>query len=93
MPARLGRERQLRVACGELVHAGGGRDRAVVEADVLRVVDAEGKVGGDPHVLEEDVLGGGFGQPPEQAGAAAGRGGRGDVAEDDVAEHGCELPE
>lgn len=67
---RSGREGHLGLRGGEWVHTGGGCDCAVVEADALGVVDAEGQVGGDLHILEEDVLGRGLGQAPEQAGAA-----------------------
>ena len=80
----LRRSRNLRVACHEIGFAARGLEGAMVDGDALGIEDAEGFVGFDGDVFQDDVAGGGFGEAPDEAGSAAGGGGGGDVAEGDV---------
>src|SRR5947209_4174517 len=74
----------LRAAGGQLVHAVGRGDSAAFDLHALSIVDAEGFVGGDVHVLQQHALDRGLGQAPDQARAAALRGGGGDALEGEV---------
>ena len=79
------RDGDLRIGAGDLVHAFRGHDIAIHDAHVLRVEDAEGLVGFDVYLFEQDVGDVHFRQAPDDAGAAALLHCGGDVAEHEVA--------